>query len=290
MKTALVLTLVLWGGPAAAAGPLVHGHRGCRALWPENTLSAFAEALHLGADVLELDMQVTKDDAIVVSHDSNIPPELCLGPNGRRLAAPVPIRTLTLPEVKAYDCGSMPNARFPKQQARPGQRMPTLEEVFRLVENSAEPAAKTVQFNIETKLVPGKPEHAPEPAAFAALVVDLVRRHKLEPRVILQSFDQRSLLAAKKLAPKMRTSLLTSDNYLDFAAAARSAKADIISPDADWITKESVDALHKIGVQVAPWTVNEPAGWQRLLDLGVDAIITDDPGALIAFLKQKGLR
>jgi glycerophosphoryl diester phosphodiesterase len=280
------------GAPALGAlkGPAVHGHRGCRAVMPENTLAAFDEALRLGVDVIETDMQVTKDDVLVISHDQSVSPEICLGPDGRRLAGPVAIRSLTSAELRRYDCGSLPNPRFPRQQARPGERIPTLDEVFGLVQGSEHPGAKAVQFNMETKIVPGKPGMSAEPERFAALVAEAVRGHGLEARVIVQSFDQRTLLALKKLAPKIRTSLLTSDNYLDFAAAARSAKADFVSPDQDWILPEDVKALHRRGVKVAPWTVNEPKGWQRMLDLGVDAVITDDPEGFIAFLKAKGLR
>jgi len=287
-RTCLLAIALAWAAPCW--GVQVHGHRGCRAVRPENTLAAFGEAVRVGADVLELDMQATKDDVIVVSHDFYVGPELCLGPGGRRLAEPVLIRSLTSTELKAYDCGSMPNARFPRQEARPGERMPSLDEVFRLTETSTEPGAKTVQFNIETKIVPGKPELSPDPERFASLVADVVRRHGMEKRVIVQSFDQRTLLAIKKLLPAVRISLLTSGNYLDYLAAARAAKADILSPDQYWITLETVQEMHRNGIQVAPWTVDEPKDWQRMLDLGVDAIITDDPEALIAFLKEKGRR
>lgn len=269
-------------------GPLVHGHRGFRAQRPENTLAAFAEALRVGTDVLELDMQETQDGVVVVSHDAFVLPERCL--KDGKPAVLTPIRALTLAQLKEYDCGSLKNPLFPEQRPVPGERVPTLEEVFELVERSTQPAAKAAQFNIETKLVPSRPELSPEPDGFARDVVALVRKHRLVRRVILQSFDDRTLRAAKRLEPSLRVSMLTSDNHVDYAAVAKAVGADIISPDADWIAKEDVDALHAIGVQVAPWTVNDEKGWARLIGLGVDAIITDRPAALIEYLKKRGLR
>lgn len=289
MKIALLAAALLAAASSAASGPLVHGHRGCRARLPENTLAAFAEALRVGADVLELDLAVTKDGVLVVSHDLMLNPALCLGPDGKP-AAQVPIRTLTLAQVKEHDCGTLKNPRFLLQSPRPGERVPTLEEVFALVESSTAPAAKTIQFNVETKTVPGLPDLTPAPEQFSRLVVSAVRRRGMTSRVILQSFDDRTLLAARKLEPKLRRSLLTSDNHIDYAAAAKAAGASIISPDALWITFADVKALHAKGLQVAPWTVNDARGWDLLIAAGVDAIITDDPEALIAHLKSRGLR
>src|SRR5690349_5971266 len=106
---------------------LVHGHRGARAMRPENTIPASESAISWGVDVRELDMAVTKDDVVVVSHDPLLNPEICKGPS-----ASVPIRTLTLKELRQWDCGALRNPHFPKQTPVPGTRMPTLDEVFDL--------------------------------------------------------------------------------------------------------------------------------------------------------------
>lgn len=273
---------------AAAPRPVkVHGHRGSRGTQPENTLAAFAEALRVGADVLELDLAVTKDEVIVVSHDPSISPERCLEAGGEPLAAPVPIRSLTMAQVKSYDCGSLPAPSFPEQSRSPGERIPTLEEVFELVARSTIPPAATVEFNIEAKIIPGSPEQAPGPERFVDLVAVLLEKHALISRTILQSFDDRPLRAMKKRLPKVRTSLLTSDNHFDFVLVARGLGADIISPDRQWITKDDVERLHRAGVQVHPWTVNDEAGWAAMLELGVDGIITDYPGRLSDYLKAR---
>lgn len=273
----------------AGAGVLVHGHRGSRGTRPENTLAAFREALRVGVDVLELDLAVTKDGVLVVSHDPRLEPTLCLGPEGKPVE-PVLIRSLTLAEVKRFDCGAVPNPRFPRQAPRLGERVPTLAEVFALVGSSQEPAAARVQFNVETKLYPAYPEATPTPDEFAMLLVREVRAAGLTGRVIVQSFDRRTLLAAKSLEPGLRTSMLTSDNLVDFAALAAAGRFNIVSPDHHWVTKADVEALHRMNVQVAPWTVNDEAGWARVLDMGVDAVITDYPEDLIAFLKRRGQR
>ena len=286
---ALLLAALLSGAPAAAAPrPVkVHGHRGSRGTMPENTLAAFAEALRVGVDVLELDMAVTKDDIVIVSHNPEVSPELCLDASGGKLAAPVPFRSLTLAQVKGYDCGSLPNPRFPEQVRVPGERMPTLDEVFALVALSTYPAAATALFNIETKLAPGFPELSPDPERFVALVAAIVEKHGLAARTILQSFDDRTLSAMKKRLPKVRTALLTSDNHFDFVAAARAIGAGMLSPDRHWLTKDDVSRLHKAGIEVHPWTVNDEAGWAQMLALGVDGIITDYPEKLIAYLKKR---
>ncbi len=272
------------------AGVLIHGHRGSRGTMPEDTLPAFDAALKAGADALELDMNVTKDDVIVVSHEPNITPALCLGPDGKKLDKPVPIRSLTLEEVKKYDCGSLPNPKFPKQVQVPGTRIPTLDEVFALVETSTWPAAKAAEFNIETKIFPAEPWLSPAPEAFAALVVNTVKKHGMQARVMVQSFDVRTLKAVRKLDPSIRLSQLTSEELVDIVPALKAAGIEIWSPNYKWITPEAVKAAHAAGIKVVPWTVNNAREWDALIDGGVDAIITDYPEALADYLRSKKLR
>ncbi|MEI7528677.1 MAG: glycerophosphodiester phosphodiesterase [Elusimicrobiota bacterium] len=275
---------------AAARAVEVHGHRGTRGTRPENTLPAFAEALRAGVDVLEMDMGVTKDDVIVISHEPYITPERCLDAAGKPPEKPLAIRSLTLEEVKKYDCGSLPHPKFPEQVLVPGARIPALEEVFALAEAFTQPAAAKVQFNIETKIFPSRPELTPAPAEFAKLVAGIVKKHGLEKRVIVQSFDVRTLKAMKRLAPAIRTSQLTYEELVDIVPALKSAKADIWSPDYTWMTADSIKEAHAAGLQVAPWTLNAPADWDLAIAQGADAIITDYPAALIEHLKARKLR
>lgn len=255
----------------------VHGHRGARAVRPENTIAGFRYALDSGVDALELDLAVTKDDVLVVSHDPEVDSAICSGHSRA-------IRSMTLEQVRKLDCGSKKNPRFPKQQLVPGARMPTLDEVLALA------APTKVDLNIETKIFPARPQLTPTPQRFASLLVRAIRKRGLVSRTIVQSFDYRTLAAVRKLDPKIRLALLNSDDHPDFVPIAKSLGLQIISPHHEWITRSDVDALHAIGVLVVPWTVNDPAEVDRLVAMGVDAIITDDPALIIAHLAAAGRR
>jgi len=246
---------------------------------PENTMPAFEYAMQVGVDVLELDVAVTKDNVLVVSHNPTLLPSICTGPKPNTA-----IRELTLAEVREYDCGSLKNPDFASQQTVPGTRISTLDEVFSKFGSSK------VEFNVETKSYRDKPEYTPEPEEFSSLMLAVIRKHHLESRVIVQSFDFRTLVAMKKLAPEIRLSALYSGPAKDFVEIAREAGAQIISPIYPLVNKEQVAAAHQAGLQVVPWTANTAASWDKLIDAKVDAIISDDPAALIAHLQSLGLR
>lgn len=278
MKT--LSLLLMTGAIGWSAGQiLVHGHRGARAMRPENTIPAFEYAISVGVDVLELDLAVTKDDVVVVSHDPLINREICTGPGAGR-----PIRTLTLAEVRECDCGAKRNPAYPKQTPVPRTPIPTLDEVFALASRGS------FEFNIETKIFANHPEYTPTPEKFAQLVLDTVRKHRLESRVILQSFDFRTLHAMKALAPQIRLSALYEKGQESFVDIARRAGAQIVSPQFPLVTPAKVKAAHAAGLQVVPWTANTREHWDSLVAAEVDAIISDDPAALIAYLKEKKLR
>jgi glycerophosphoryl diester phosphodiesterase len=251
----------------------VQGHRGARAVLPENTLAAFRHALAAGVDVLELDLQITKDDQLVVAHDPRVP-AWCSAREGDAL------RTMTLAEVQALDCGTKLNARFPKQRASPGEKMPSLAEVLALDDGK-------VRFNIETKSVPGEPELSAPPARWAELVVAAIDQAKLRKRASVQSFDHRVLHEVKKRAKDITLVALIDESLPDLVLVTRAAKASVASPNHMWLTKDDVARMHKAKLRVVVWTVNEPKDWQRMLDIGVDGIITDDPAALIAWLRER---
>ena len=273
--TGLVLLMPLH----SASRILVHGHRGARAMYPENTIPAFKYAIGIGVDVLEMDVAVTKDNVLVISHDPHINGEICTGPHPG-----IAIHELTLAELRDYDCGALKNPHFPKQHPVPGTRVPTLDEVLSLGEGN------TVQFNIETKSFPDHPELTPPPDVFSKMMLDVIRKHKVESRSIVQSFDFRTLRAMKRLAPGIRLAALWEGEARPFVDIAREGEAGIISPAFKLVTPEQVKASHAANLEVVPWTADTPQDWQRLIDAGVDAIITDDPAELIGYLKQKGLR
>jgi len=230
---------------------LVHGHRGARAVLPENTLPAFAYAIAVGADFLEMDVAVTRDDVVVVSHDP------------RLKSARVALRQLTLAEIAH------------------STTIPTLDQVLDLG------AGGPVQFNIEIKSFPKRPALAPPPERFAELVLQAVRRRQLEERVMVQSFDFRVLRAMRKLAPEIRLAALYVGPPRSLLAIARAAGTSIVAPHRALVTRARVRAAHAAGIAVVPWTANRPAAWNRLIAAQVDGIITDDPAALIAYLKRQ---
>lgn len=280
MTSRTTLSLLLSCSLMIAAKIEVHGHRGARAAMPENSLPAFEYAIGLGVDVLELDVVVTKDDVLVVSHDPEMNPVHCVGPAG----SPKAIREMTYAQVQLWDCGAKANPEFPKQKAIPGTRVPSLDSVFALAKKGK------FHFNVETKIFPNRPSLTPTPERFAELMLAMIRKHGLEQRVIVQSFDFRTLKAMKHLAPEIRLSALLAFAPQDFVASAREAGATIVSPQYKLVTPEKVKVAHEAGLQVVPWTANTPADWDKLVAAGSDAIISDDPASLIEYLKAKKLR
>ncbi|MEN6603314.1 MAG: glycerophosphodiester phosphodiesterase family protein [Bryobacteraceae bacterium] len=259
-----------------AANIEVQGHRGARTVRPENTLAAFNYAIQAGADVLEMDIRVTKDGVVVVSHDGDLKPPVCSGPEPK-----ADIRQLTLKQVKQWDCGSLRNPGFPHQELSPGERIPTLDEVLALA-----PQGK-FRFNIETKVDKSSPSELRE---MVKLLADAIRKHHLESRANIQSFDFRTLHEMKKLLPELPRAALYSGAQRDFVEIARKADAGIVSPHYSLVTKAQVDASHRAGLKVIAWTANDEKVWADLVAAGVDGIITDDPAGLIAYLKARGLR
>ncbi len=258
---------------------LVHGHRGARARMPENTIPAFEYAISVGADALELDLAVTKDNVLVVSHDPYLHGPMCKGPVEKAT-----IRELTLAQLREWDCGAQANPLFKQQKALPGTKMPTLDEVLKLARKGK------FEFNIETKIFAAKPELTPSPEEFASLLVKAIEKHKLVGRCIIQSFDFRTLVASRKLNPRIRLSALLERGNKDFVTISKeAANAEIVSPHYKLVTPEKVEAAHDAGLVVVPWTANDPKDWDPLIDVKSDAIITDDPDALLKYLRKKKL-
>jgi len=253
--------------------PSVHGHRGARAVLPENTLPAFEFAIRAGVDAIELDVLATADDVLVVTHDPLINEELCSnGPAGKA------VRALTFDELVRCDCGSRPNPNFPLQWPVPGARIPSLDEVLDLWRLG------NFLFNIEVKSFPAQEFSAP-PADLARLLVDRLAAHRLFHRVLVQSFDFRVLAEVHHLNSDLPLAALWEGPERDPLDIALQARADAVSLLHTLIQPEDVARAHGAGLQVLAWTANDEAAWYRLVAAGVDAIITDDPAALIDFLR-----
>ncbi len=309
----VLLSGAVMGGKALAFD--IEAHRGGRALLPENTLASFANALSMGVSTLELDIGVTRDGVIVVSHERGLNPDLARGPDGDYVAPPgIPFVQLSLEEVKQYDVGQIrPGsgyaAQFPDQRAVPGTRIPTLQELFELVRRSGD---DNVRFNIETKIDPDHPGESPDPARFVALLLDLVAREKFSGRVMVQSFDWRTLQLVQKLAPDIPTVYLTVQSGksptvapdkatvwtagFDPAAHGHSiprtikdAGGAIWSPHFGDVTPALIAESHALGLKVVVWTVNKEADMARLIELGVDGIISDHPDLLRQVASEKGI-
>lgn len=263
----------------------IQGHRGARAVRPENTMSAFRHALEVGADVLELDLLVTKDNQLVLGHDPVLNPDICLGPDKKVLGTkPVLVRSLTLKQLQTYDCGSLVNPRFPRQVVQTGEKMPSFEEFLVWLKSDPNPRARTVGLNVETKSEESQPTYAPSPKVFARLVLDTLQKHGMIERSIIQSFDFRVLLFVRELNATVRTSVLLEERPAKpLVEVLTKLKAQILSLNERWLTQRDVNMLHKAKFKVIPWTANTEALWQRLADYGVDGIITDDPAALVEF-------
>jgi glycerophosphoryl diester phosphodiesterase len=309
-----VLLLCLIGANAVALD--VQGHRGARALAPENTLSGFALALGIGVTTLELDIAITRDDVLVVSHDPLLNPDITRGPDGHFLRTPGPvIRHLTLAEVQRYDVGRLKPGtdyakRYPQQRPDDGARIPRLSDVFALVHRSGN---DSVRFAIETKVTPFNPDQTPDPESYALAVVAAVREAGMAQRSTILSFDWRTLAVVQRVAPEIGTVYLTAqqrwlDNigadrpegsawtngiqYKDHGSIPRMIKAAggrIWSAYFGDLDSAKISEARALGIQVLAWTVNSPADIARVLDLGVDGIVSDRPDLVREEMKRRGL-
>ena len=316
---AALLTMTITASHAAAPNSDgrtldIEAHRGGRGLRPENTLQSFANALSMGVDTLELDMGITKDGVIVISHDRWLSPDLARDASGVYVPPPgTPYVQLTLAQVKSYDVGVIrPGSdyakQFPDQLSVPGTRIPTLAELFALVRKSGN---EHVRLNIETKLNPLIPDDAPDPDRFVTILLDLLAKEKFADRVIVQSFDWRTLQLVQQRAPAIPTVYLTSQAEFfanvfpdkpspwtagfdpmryggSVPAAIKAAGGKIWSPFYKNVTKETVVEAHRQGLQVVVWTVNDPKDIADQIDLGVDGIISDRPDILREVAAYKG--
>lgn len=317
---ATTILTVLWAliaGQAMGADVTfeLEAHRGGRALLPENTLPAFANALSMGVDTLELDVGVTADGEIVISHERGLNPDLARSSDGVYITPPgTPFVKLRLDEVRTYDVGQIrPDSayakQFPDQRAMPGTRIPTLRELFVLVRKSGN---TQVRFNIETKIDPNHPEEAPDPQAFVAKLLRVIETEGFSDRVLVQSFDWRTLQLVQRQAPNVPTVYLTlqrgsgqtvaldkatnwtagfnpADHGGSLPRTIKAAGGAIWSPYFGDVTAALVSEARGLGLRVVVWTVNKPEDMARMIELGVDGIISDRPDLLRQVAGEKGV-
>jgi glycerophosphoryl diester phosphodiesterase len=254
---------------------VIHGHRGSRGTHPENTLPSFQEARDVGAAFVELDVHLSKDGHVVVFHDFEISGKLCKDASGEPVRGKIPLGELTLAQIKSYECGSTKLPGFPFQMACPGARIPTLEELiqWKLQE------APRMSLNIEIKREPEAKPYRPSAERLAESVVSLIHQYGIASSSLVQSFDHEVVRAARKLDSKLRLSCLFEEEA-DFARITVDNGAQVVAPYHRLLTEDHVEACLEAGLEVLPWTVNEPDDWERLMDMGVRSIITDYPRKL----------
>lgn len=295
----------------------LQGHRGARWLLPENTLAGFAKALEYQVTTLELDIVATADGILVVSHDPALNPAITRDASGRFLPGTGPyINTLSYETLQAYDVGRLDTRSrygrgFLQQQPADGQRIPRLSEVFELARQAGN---TTVRFAIETKITPLAPDATPGPEKMVELLLAAIDAHGVADRVQVLSFDWRVLRHLQRQRPGIPTVYLSAqlaqlDNIRAADPAGSPWTAGLRFSDhgsiprmihaaggSHWssfwreLDAEKIAEAQALGLQVLAWTVNEATEMERLLDLGVDGIVTDRPDMAVEILKRRGVR
>lgn len=262
----------------------IQGHRGCRGLLPENSIEAFKKAIALGVTTLEMDVVISKDLQVVVSHEPFLSHEICLDANGNPITEEnektYNLFQMNYSEIKACDCGNKIHPRFQEQEKLKTYK-PLLTEVITFVEEYVrkEYPNKKVYYNIETKSdASGDGIFHPNPKDFVELLLKVLETKKISDRVFIQSFDERTLQYLHTNYPNYKTVLLV-ENKLSIAKNLKRLgfTPDVYSPDFHLLNPRKVKELHQKNIKVIPWTINELKDIKKIKSFGVDGIITDYP-------------
>ncbi len=274
----------------SAPRPQIHGHRGCRGLLPENTLPGFLHALALGVDVLEMDVVISADQQVVVSHEPWLSAALCRDAQGQRIAAAAEsdhnLYRMSYAEIRRCDCGSIQPPQFPEQQLMPAPK-PLLREVLAAAEAACQRLGRTpVRYSIEVKSSPaGDGLYHPAPRPFLALVAAEIAAAGVASRSTLLSFDSRVLQVARAEMPALATCLLVeADQSWLNALAALGFVPTVFGPDYVSVSAAALQQLWSThpNLPLVPWTVNAPADMRYLAALGVKGLTTDYPDRALA--------
>lgn len=261
------------------------GHRGCRGLMPENTIPAFLKALDLGVNTLEMDVVFTQDNKAILSHEPFFNHEITTLPNGEFVLEAnekaLNIYKMPYAEVLKYDVGLKPHPRF-SQQFKMAVHKPLLTQMIDTLEKYAKANKKQApHYNIETKTMPETDDiFHPKPKEFVDLLVAIIFEKKIEKRVIIQSFDIRTLKYLHQKHPEIKTALLVEDfDKKEFAQQLLDLgfTPTIYSPALELVTPELVATCKAKKVKLIPWTVNDGKTMKKLLKMGVDGMISDYP-------------
>ncbi len=294
----------------------LQGHRGARGLAPENSLAAFQRALTIGVTTLELDVAITRDGVMVIHHDLALNPDFARDRSGRWLDQPsAPIHTMSWADLQGYDIGRLkPGTRYaslyPEQTAIDGTRIPRLADLFELVRRGGHDG---VRFAIETKLNPLLPDATLPPEPFAQALVDEIRKAGMQQRVQILSFDWRTLQVVQRIAPEVPTVYLTAQQrWLDNVAAGKpegspwtagfqlrdhgtvpqmikAAGGRVWSVYFGDVDAAKVKEAQSLGLKVLVWTVNDAPTMGRMIDIGIDGLITDRPDIAQKVITERGI-
>ena len=261
------------------------GHRGCRGLMPENTIPAMLKAIDLGVTTLEMDVGITRDKKVIISHEPFFNHEITTKPDGHFIdekeEKSFNMYQMDYDQVKTFDVGMKPHPRFPQQQKIKAIK-PLLSDLIDSVEHYMMSSKRPLPFyNIETKTMPATDNiYHPEPAEFVELLMAVIRSKGIEQRVIIQSFDFRTLQYLHQHHPSVKTAMLIEDfdkRSLEDQLKALGFTPTIYSPAYQLVNEELVRKCHDQKIKVIPWTVNDKATIEKLKAMGVDGIITDYP-------------
>lgn len=273
--------------------PELHGHRGCRGLRPENTLPAFLHALALGVDVLEMDVVISADNQVVVSHEPWLNPAICLGPEGETIKDSLSPRfnlyRMPYGLIRQCDCGQRPHPAFPEQVSGPACK-PLLREVLAAAEAAIRPIGRPpIRYAIELKSSPaGDAVFHPAPENFLALVTAEIDQAQVAARTTLLCFDPRILQLAHQHQPSLATCLLLEADQPWLASIeALGFVPNTLGPDFTAVTPAAVQRLRSKypHLRLVPWTVNLLSDMLSLQALGIDGITTDYPNRFLALPK-----
>jgi len=265
----------------------IHGHRGCRGLLPENTIPAFHKAIDLGCHFLEMDVVITKDKKVLISHEPWLNHEICVAPDGKQLSLEnekdYNLYEMTYAQIQKIDCGSIGHPRFPGQSP-----MRTYKPLLGDMIDNMEAYTKAkgllpVGYNIEVKRLP-KDDGVfhPDGLEFSTLIIDILREKNVLDRAIFQSFDIECMQIARNICPELTLSFLV-DNDKSAAAniEALGFTPPIYGPSFQQIDQAMMDYCNANNIKVIPWTVNEVADMKRLIKMGVAGLISDYPNRVV---------
>jgi glycerophosphoryl diester phosphodiesterase len=261
----------------------VQGHRGQRGHSPENSISAFLKAIEKGVDVIEMDVVISKDRKVVVSHEPFMSSLYVLTPAGDSISKAKEksfnFYEMTYDSIRMFDIGSKGNENFPEQQKIKSYK-PLLSEVIDSVENYVKShELPSVKYNIEIKsTVSEYDEFQPRPVDFIKLVMDVIQKKGIENKMNIQSFDENILNEMNRVYPKVELAFLVSQEGISKNLAKLDFTPQIYSPNFKLIkNQEFVDSIKQKDMRLIPWTVNEKVDIIEMIALKVDGMITDYP-------------